>query len=434
MKKISHNRSKNFETIRNLSCLITATTIVLFPIYVFVKNPNSYASSSDMPRYATFDRIAGLLKVYPGGDKNKQPRSPNEYPKLKRWKDLLWVSPDSKSWAHLQFWRNQPDGGNENKIDPLVQVGPDDFNGESSEYTFPCRENLGTGVFGWGLTPVDGGSACERIVLGMTGWMSDSSSNYWAEKSKNKQIRDNTPNSQEITISRTEELTLTYAYNLDSKLTVDVLVGAVTISSVAGQISAEAGTRYVYSGDGSQGTVSNINPAEVAQSEPVKIFLDTANWSSDVAPLIERFKEALTPLSPRQQEVLNTHNKLREEIGVAPLRWSNQLASYAQEWANQLSQENSFRHRPGINGSGAGENIAAGSSVTQMLNLWAEEKDDYDYSTNTCRQNETCGHYTQMVWRNTTEVGCGIAPHRTYGNVIVCNYRPPGNYSGERPY
>ncbi|NEO34133.1 MAG: hypothetical protein F6K36_27755 [Symploca sp. SIO3C6] len=218
--------------------------------------------------------------------------------------------------------------------------------------------------------------------------------------------------------------------------TVNVSVGTMAIVSSTRQMSAEAGTRYVYPADDSQGTIRNINSAEVVQSKTVESFLDTTNWSKDVTSLIEKFPQTLiaeTSLTLEQQEILNVHNQLREEVGVPSLRWSDQLASYAQDWANQLSQENGIRHR----NSGSmevGENIAAGSSVTQMLDLWSKEKDNYNHSRNTCRQGQNCGHYTQMVWKNTTEIGCGVASHRIYGNVMVCDYSPPGNYIGERPY
>jgi PadR family transcriptional regulator len=44
-----------------------------------------------------------------------------------------------------------------------------------------------------------------------------------------------------------------------------------------------------------------------------------------------------------------------------------------------------------------------------------------------------CGHYTQIVWSNTREVGCGVA-RDSNREVWVCNYNPPGNWIGERPY
>ncbi|NET40232.1 MAG: hypothetical protein F6K19_51255 [Cyanothece sp. SIO1E1] len=56
-------------------------------------------------------------------------------------------------------------------------------------------------------------------------------------------------------------------------------------------------------------------------------------------------------------------------------------------------------------------------------------------NTGQCRGNQSsCYHYTQVVWRRTNKLGCGIADHRRLGKIVVCNYDPPGNFLGQRPY
>lgn len=73
---------------------------------------------------------------------------------------------------------------------------------------------------------------------------------------------------------------------------------------------------------------------------------------------------------------------------------------------------------------------------------WASEAANYDHGTNACAPGKVCGHYTQIVWRNTTQVGCATrecdknSPFQgfTRWQFWVCNYAPPGNYSGQRPY
>lgn len=132
------------------------------------------------------------------------------------------------------------------------------------------------------------------------------------------------------------------------------------------------------------------------------------------------------------QEMVAAHNQWRSRVGVPPLRWSPQLASYAQKWANHLASTGQFSHRPQQQ---YGENLFWGSgrrwSPTEVVNNWGSEVKDYDYGSNSCR--DVCGHYTQVVWARTTEVGCAVARS---GNeeVWVCNYNPPGNYVGQRPY
>ncbi|GBO14009.1 hypothetical protein AVEN_150418-1 [Araneus ventricosus] len=41
------------------------------------------------------------------------------------------------------------------------------------------------------------------------------------------------------------------------------------------------------------------------------------------------------------------------------------------------------------------------------------------------------GHFTQMVWRNSTEFGVGKARSRCGKVIVVANYKPGGNVIGE---
>ncbi|MBL8241494.1 MAG: hypothetical protein JNM66_28980 [Bryobacterales bacterium] len=132
------------------------------------------------------------------------------------------------------------------------------------------------------------------------------------------------------------------------------------------------------------------------------------------------------------QPILTAHNALRARVGVPPLEWSPQLAAYAQKWANTLLARRQFHHRPD---TPYGENLFAitGASATpaEVVKSWGDESSDYDHRTNRCRA--VCGHYTQIVWAGTRRVGCAVARGRGR-EVWVCNYDPPGNWAGERPY
>ncbi|KAK4254085.1 hypothetical protein QN277_009514 [Acacia crassicarpa] len=73
-------------------------------------------------------------------------------------------------------------------------------------------------------------------------------------------------------------------------------------------------------------------------------------------------------------------------------------------------------------------------SGAAAVKLWVNEKAYYDYSSNSCAAGKQCGHYTQVVWKNTIRVGCAKVRCNNGGTFISCNYDPPGNYVGRRPY
>jgi uncharacterized protein YkwD len=131
-------------------------------------------------------------------------------------------------------------------------------------------------------------------------------------------------------------------------------------------------------------------------------------------------------------EMLAEHNRVRTRAGVPELAWSEDLARAAQAWADTLIAEQRFEHQP--NGK-YGENLyrVTGRRVRpqRVVATWASEAADFDREANRCQS--VCGHYTQIVWRTTTEVGCAVARGGSR-EVWVCEYAPPGNYRGVRPY
>jgi pathogenesis-related protein 1 len=136
---------------------------------------------------------------------------------------------------------------------------------------------------------------------------------------------------------------------------------------------------------------------------------------------------------------LKAHNAWRAKYGVPPLTWDRKLAAYAQQWASRQAATGNWIHRPH---GRYGENIfwAGGTqpSPRAVVAAWGAEAADYDLATDTCAVGKVCGHFTQLVWKTTTAVGCGRASGRAPrgstwkgSNVYwVCNYRPAGNVAG----
>ena len=142
---------------------------------------------------------------------------------------------------------------------------------------------------------------------------------------------------------------------------------------------------------------------------------------------------------PEISEILDAHNAYRAEVGVPGLSWSSSLANSAQAWADYLADANIIEHSQA---NGYGENIWAGTrdaySLTDMVNSWGSEKRYFIPNQPFPNLSTTgnwvdVGHYTQIVWRNTTEVGCGLSRSSNM-DVFVCQYTPSGNFSGQEPF
>lgn len=139
--------------------------------------------------------------------------------------------------------------------------------------------------------------------------------------------------------------------------------------------------------------------------------------------------------------ITEAHNKARAAVNPVPavslpsLTWSETVAASAQSWADGCK----FVHN---SSTSYGENIyATTSSMTpaEVVAEWVKEKANYSYSSNTC--SSSCGHYTQVVWRDSQRLGCAVKNCTTgspFGSgswqFWVCNYDPPGNLNGARPY
>lgn len=147
-----------------------------------------------------------------------------------------------------------------------------------------------------------------------------------------------------------------------------------------------------------------------------------------------------SPINSAAREFLEAHNQARASVGVGPLKWSETLANATGRVVRYQRDKMGCRFAE-LNDIkfGANQFFGGGSSSgwtpRMAVDKWVGEKKYYNYTSNTCAANEKCGTYTQVVWRNSTELGCSQANCvKEMASLIVCFYNPPGNYVGERPY
>ncbi|PKU35715.1 peptidase inhibitor hypothetical protein [Limosa lapponica baueri] len=168
--------------------------------------------------------------------------------------------------------------------------------------------------------------------------------------------------------------------------------------------------------------------------------------SSGLPPLL-LFLTALEPswsLSDEEKQIiLDGHNKYRSQVSppamdMLKMTWDTELEAFAQAYAEKcIWDHNKERGR-------RGENLFAMAPTLDLefaVEDWNAEEKYYNLTTTTCVPGQMCGHYTQVVWASTHQIGCGskfcekiegIETEDMY--LLVCNYYPPGNMKGRKPY
>ncbi|MBN3309618.1 CRVP protein, partial [Amia calva] len=115
-----------------------------------------------------------------------------------------------------------------------------------------------------------------------------------------------------------------------------------------------------------------------------------------------------------------------------------EAAANAQRWAQTCAMNHSPDSSRTISTSGCGENLYMSSypnTWTGAIDSWSNEVSNYRYGMGSVNGG-VIGHYTQMVWYRSNEIGCAVAycPNSMYKYFYVCHYCPPGNYQYKYPY
>ncbi|XP_049620709.1 peptidase inhibitor 16 [Suncus etruscus] len=150
-------------------------------------------------------------------------------------------------------------------------------------------------------------------------------------------------------------------------------------------------------------------------------------------------------LTEEERDVMvQLHNFYRSQVeppaaNMLHMSWDPELAAFAKAYAEKcVWGHNKERGR-------RGENLFAitdrGLDVPLAVGEWQLEYKHYNFSSNACNESQMCGHYTQVIWAKTDRIGCGShfcekleGIEEPNIQLLVCNYEPPGNVKGQRPY
>ncbi len=137
--------------------------------------------------------------------------------------------------------------------------------------------------------------------------------------------------------------------------------------------------------------------------------------------------------------LLAAHNRERAAVGVAPLRWDPALAAAAAAYGPSLAAAGRLVHSSRTGRPNQSENLWMGTrgaySPEQMVGSWASERTMFRPgifpNVSSTGNWVDVSHYTQMIWRSTTAVGCAIYSSRSW-DYLICRYSPRGNKDGQR--
>ena len=172
-----------------------------------------------------------------------------------------------------------------------------------------------------------------------------------------------------------------------------------------------------------------LYPITNATTAAVAAPPDTGNAPPTAAPPAPPITNNAPPANGiDSQAMLAEHNRYRAKHCATPLTWSTQLATSAQVWADRCRCDHN--HPDG----GFGENLACGqTSVSEAVGAWYNEIGQYNFA-NPEANFPPAGHFSQVVWKATRQVGCGMTagcPGFAPGQMMwVCRYAQPGNLTG----
>jgi len=188
----------------------------------------------------------------------------------------------------------------------------------------------------------------------------------------------------------------------------------------------------------SQALAKKLAQASDLSSENPSVENSDGNPSDDAKP--DKHKAGYSEAEIKL--VLDEHNRLRREVGLPPLKWDPELARHSQVWADTMARENFFEHSEGNEEEGENISYTRGHSRAESIKIalvgWGEEEKVIYRQRGEplvgAKGFKGVGHYTQMVWFETTRVGMATALGPDGKYYTCARYFPAGNFFGKHPY
>ncbi|CDH16018.1 related to Protein PRY2 [Zygosaccharomyces bailii ISA1307] len=217
--------------------------------------------------------------------------------------------------------------------------------------------------------------------------------------------------------------------------------------SVAAETASTSGSQTTLAPSSSSvvvTTISSSSPAAAQSSSTAAPSSSTAAQSSSAAAQSSSTAAPSSSSAPSstsssasasasstssdfQSTMVDGHNDKRaKHESTGSLEWDDSLAQYAQNYADKYDCSGSLTH----SGGPYGENLAVGYTSQGTIDAWYNEIEKYNWSDPGF--SESTGHFTQVVWKSTTKVGCGSKQcGGSVGTYIICSYNPAGNFIGD---
>lgn len=250
---------------------------------------------------------------------------------------------------------------------------------------------------------------------------SSSSAEAWAAPSSSSSWE--APSSSAAAWSAPSSSSSAAAWSAPSSSSATTLAAQTFSSSASTSASASA-----YAQTLSSSVVSSAPSSSSAAVYSSTSTSSSASASSSSGSDSSSSDDDFNSLEAFKKSILAEHNAKRALHSAGSLTWNETLYEYASNYADEYScpSNGALTH----SGGPYGENLGAGySSGKATVDAWYDENSQYSYSSPGF--NEATGHFTQVIWASTTQLGCAYKKcDSDFGYYVVCEYYPPGNVVG----